>query len=320
MFKKDVNTLSKEENSFFQKYDQSEITASHRILCTPSAFAKDTLWYVQEVGTLKSLKPHTSQREELDSYLFMIVLSGKGIFTYNEETIYLKPNDIVFIDCKKKYSHRSSSTDPWELIWVHFNGPSIANYYKLFFGKMDSIVFNSHSSSDFENTLFQLIDLASSENATSELLSSNLLNTLITQALTLEKLDIKINRNINSEKINQIKQYIDKNFKKKLSLDNIAKKFYISKYYMSREFKKNYGITINNYVVNKRTTLAKELLRFTDKSIGEIGQLCGIIDNSYFNKVFQKNENMSPSEYRKKWNGMSLEENSSFVKINEIIP
>lgn len=303
VFKKNIDTLQKEENSFFQKYDQSEVTDSHRVLCTPSIFARDTLWYVQEVGTLKSLKPHTSQREELDSYLFMIVLSGKGTFTYNEEINYLKPNDIVFIDCKKKYSHRNSSADPWELIWVHFNGLSIANYYKLFFGKMNSIVFNSHSSSYFKNTLFQLIDLASSENANSELLSSNLLNTLVTQALTLEKVDIKNNQNISSEKVNQIRQYIDKNFQQKLSLDNIAKEFYISKYYMSREFKKNYGITINNYIINKRTTLAKKLLRFTNKSIGEIGQLCGINDNSYFNKVFQKNENMSSSEYRKKWNG-----------------
>lgn len=205
---------------------------------------------------------------------------------------------------KKKYSHRSSATDPWELIWVHFNGTSIDNYYRLFLKKIDSIVFNSNSSSDFKNILLQLIDLASNENAISELLSSNLLNTLVTYALTLEKVDIKNNRNISSKKINQIKQHIDKNFQQKLSLDNIAKKFYISKYYMSREFKKNYGITINIYIINKRITLAKELLRFTDKSIYEIGQLCGVNDSSYLNKVFQKNESMSPSEYRKKWNGM----------------
>lgn len=304
MQKKNVNNLKKKDNLFFQQYDTSEVTDSNRIIFTPSTFAKNTLWYIQEIGTLKSLKPHTSQRENLDSFLFMVVLSGKGTFTYNSEINYLKPNDIIFIDCKKKYSHRSSSTDPWELIWVHFNGNSIDNYYKHFSKKMNSIVFNSKLSSDFKNTLFQLIDLAAHENAVSELLSSNLLNTLVTQALTLEKVDTKNNQNISSEKSKQIKQYIDKNFHQKLSLDSIAKEFYISKYYMSREFKKNYGTTINNYILNKKITLAKELLRFSGKPIGEIGKSCGIIDNSYFNKVFQKNENMSPSEYRKKWNGM----------------
>lgn len=303
MHKKNINNLKKNDKLFFQQYDTSEVTDSNRVIFTPSTFAKDTLWYIQEIGTLKSLKPHTSQREGLDSYLFMVVLSGKGTFTYNREINYLKPNDIIFIDCQKKYSHRSSSTDPWELIWVHFNGNSIDNYYRYFYKKHNSIVFNSGSTSAFKNILFQLLDLTSNKNINSELLSSNLLNTLVTQALTLDRVNIKNTRNISSEKINQIKQYIDKNFQQKLSLDNIAKEFYISKYYMSREFKKNYGATINNYIINKKITLAKQLLRFTDKPIGEIGQLCGIVDNSYFNKVFQKNENMSPSEYRKKWNG-----------------
>lgn len=301
--KKKINKFMKKDEFFFQRYDTTEVTDSNRIIFTPSTFAKETLWYIQEIGTLKSLKPHTNQREGLDSYLFMIVLSGKGTFTYNGELNYLNSNDIVFVDCKKKYSHRSSSTDPWELIWVHFNGNLIGNYYRHFFKKMDSIIFNSHSSLDFKNTLFQLIDLTSDKNAISELLSSNLLNTLVTQALTLKKVDIKDYRNISSEKTIQIKQYIDKNFRQKLSLDNIAKEFYISKYYMSREFKKFYGITIYLYIINKRITLAKELLRFSGKSIGEICQLCGINDRSYFNKIFQKNENMSPSEYRKKWNG-----------------
>lgn len=305
LLKKNKSDFKNNESSFFQKYESSEVTNSYRVLNTPSAIAKETLWYVQEVGTLKSLKPHTSQREDLDSYLFMIVLSGEGVFTYNGRKKYLKSNNLVFIDCKKKYSHRSSSTDPWELLWVHFNGPLIDKYYSLFSRNTHSVIINSESAFDFKKILLQLIDLASNENATSELLSSNLLNTLITQLLTLEKTDIKKNKSLNFEKINQIKLYIDQNFQHILSLNKISKEFYISKYYMSREFKKNYGITINNYIINKRITLAKELLRFTDKPINEIAQLCGISGSSYFNKSFKKNESMSPSEYRKKWNGMN---------------
>lgn len=304
LLKKNLNNFRENESNYFQRYEPSEVTDSYRILCTPSVIAKKTLWYVQEVGTLKSLKSHTSQREGLDSYLFMIVLSGRGSFTYNGKEHYLTTNDIVFIDCKKKYSHRSSSADPWELIWVHFNGPLIENYYKIFSVKIDSII-NLESPSSFKTILLQLIDLASNESATSELLSSNLLNNLITQLVTLEKIDLNKNLSGSLEKINKIKQYIDTNFQHNLTLDKIAKNFYISKYYMSREFKKHYGLTINNYIVNKRITLAKELLRFTNKSINEIAYSCGINESSYFNKVFKKNENMSPTEYRKKWNGVN---------------
>ena len=74
---------------------------------------------------------------------------------------------------------------------------------------------------------------------------------------------------------------------------------------MSREFKKAYGITIANYIIAKRITYAKELLRFTSMQIEEIGQTCGIEDNSYFNKVFRKLEGMTASDYKKKWKGIN---------------
>ena len=46
-----------------------------------------------------------------------------------------------------------------------------------------------------------------------------------------------------------------------------------------------------------------ELLRFTDKSIHEISEMCGIPDTNYFIKLFKSAENMTPSEYRQKWKG-----------------
>lgn len=47
-----------------------ENTLSDRILVTPSSYARNHYLYVQEVGTLKSLQPHISRREKLESYLF----------------------------------------------------------------------------------------------------------------------------------------------------------------------------------------------------------------------------------------------------------
>ena len=72
---------------------------------------------------------------------------------------------------------------------------------------------------------------------------------------------------------------------------------------MSREFKKAFGITVGNYVNSQRITKAKELLRFSDQQIETIARACGIEDNSYFNKVFQKAEGITAREYRRKWRG-----------------
>lgn len=288
--------------SYFEN-EQFEWTDSHRVLSTPSLFARSTLFYIQEVGKLKSLKSHTSKRKSLDSFLFVIVLSGSGTFTYEGQTYQLKPNDHVFIDCQKPYSHMSSDADPWELMWVHFNGVLMDRYYFYFHENADSVVFRSKKPSEYINILEELMVLASQERADTELVVSNVLNGLVTRILTEKDNQSNKNESISTQKMKQIKDYVDENFQNKLSLDMIAKKFYISKYHMSREFKKTYGIPLISYIITKRITHAKRLLRFTDMPIEEIARVCGINDNSYFNKVFRKFEGLTATNYKRKWRG-----------------
>ena len=298
----DINPSLK-KNHYFEKYAPTELTDSYRILSTPSSFAKETLFYIQEIGKLKSLKSHISKREALDSFLFVIVVSGSGTFNYNGKVYALKSGDHLFIDCKKPYSHESTDSDPWELIWVHFNSIVMDQFYLYFSSKTASIVFRPEKPSEYSAILENLMLLVNKKSSDSELLASHLLNSLVTHVLT-ENTD-QSSKDVNkiNDKIEQIKDFLDGNFQKKIPLDMIADEFFISKYHMSREFKKTYGITIANYIIAKRITHAKELLRFTNMQIEEIGGLCGIADNSYFNKIFRKFERMTASEYRKKWRG-----------------
>jgi len=304
------NTPLPNKQRFFENYAPSELTDSYRILSTPSSFAKDTLFYIQEIGKLKSLKSHTSKRESLDSFLFIIVVSGSGTFTYLGKKYTLKSGDHLFIDCKKSYSHESTNSDPWELMWVHFNGILMAQYYLYFSSKATSIVFRPEDPSEFNAILEKLLRLANKKSTDSELLASHLLSSLVTRTLTDNAYQTKNDLDIIADKIQQIKDFLDCNFQKKTPLDMLADRFFISKYHMSREFKKAYGITIANYIIAKRITYAKKLLRFTDMKIEEIGRNCGIEDNSYFNKVFRKFEGMTASEYRKKWRGLSNSQNT----------
>lgn len=299
-----VNDSLTHKKHFFENYAPSELTDSYRIISTPSTFAKDTLLYIQEIGKLKSLKSHTSKREALDSFLFIIVVSGSGTFIYKEKKYTLSSGDHLFIDCKKPYSHKSTDSDPWELMWVHFNGVLMDQYYLYFSNITSSIVFNPEDQSEFNAILENLIILANKKIAHSELLSSNLLNSLVTRIITCNTDQTMSASDTISDKIKQIKGFLDENFKKKIPLDMIADEFFISKYHMSREFKKAYGITIANYIITKRITYAKELIRFTEIKINMVGKICGIDDNSYFNKVFQKFEGIAPSQYRKIWKGL----------------
>jgi YesN/AraC family two-component response regulator len=101
--------------------------------------------------------------------------------------------------------------------------------------------------------------------------------------------------------LKEIKEYIESHFSEKITLDNLAAQFYINKFYLSRLFKEQFGISVNNYLLQLRTTRAKQLLRFSDLSIEQIGQRCGMDDANYFSRMFKKIEGSTPGEYRRRW-------------------
>ena len=53
--------------------------------------------------------------------------------------------------------------------------------------------------------------------------------------------------------------------------------------------------------ISKRITRAKQLLRFTDMTVDEVGVAVGMGDANYFSRMFRKVEGISPREYRKQW-------------------
>ena len=62
-----------------------------------------------------------------------------------------------------------------------------------------------------------------------------------------------------------------------------------------------YGIELADYILNRRFTVAKELLRFTIRPIKEIVEESGIGNADLFRRLFKEGEGMSAEEYRMKW-------------------
>lgn len=107
---------------------QLPVVTSDRILYTPSNFARTSLLYLQEIGSLQVHKPHSTGRSNLSSYLFFTVTDGEGELICEGRTYSLRTGDCVFIDCRKQYAH-SSSEKLWSLSWIHFYGPNMTAIY-----------------------------------------------------------------------------------------------------------------------------------------------------------------------------------------------
>lgn len=284
-----------------QNLFQGDVVDSSRILYTPTQFAKEALLHIQEIGSLQAQRAHISKRENLESYLFFTVQTGSGTLFYKDTTYSLVPGDCVFINCRHKYYHQTAANDLWQLSWVHFDGPTAAAIYSKYIERGGSPVFHPRNLPKYQSILNNLYNIASGSSHVRDME----INTELSSLLTVLMQDAwPADNSVNQGKKNDLlslKNYLDSNFTEKITLDDLAQRYYINKFYLTRIFKEQFGTSINNYLLDLRITRAKSLLRFSDLTADAIGLECGIGSGYYFSRVFKQVEGISPSEYRKRW-------------------
>lgn len=96
------------------------------------------------------------------------------------------------------------------------------------------------------------------------------------------------------------KKFIFDNYRNKITINDICSEVGCSKSTLITSFKKQYGITVNNYITEVRLTEAAAMLSVSEKPIGEIATATGFSDQSYFSKVFSAKFGVPPSEYKAK--------------------
>lgn len=99
--------------------------------------------------------------------------------------------------------------------------------------------------------------------------------------------------------IKMIKKYMDDNFQRNISREDLSQLVFLNADYLSRLFKKEMGVSISNYLIQKRIKLAKKLLISTKIPVSVISAQVGYDNFSYFSKVFKEKTGMTPNEYRK---------------------
>lgn len=275
-------------------------STSNRIIATPSNYARTHYLYVQEVGTLQSLEPHISKRQNLNSFLFFLVLDGNGEVSYEGRKCGISAGDCVWLDCTRPYSHESSASNPWSLMWVHFYGSCARDHYDNYIRQGNSFLFRPRNIVAFTDILSQLYQAQQDKSSLAELISNKYITDIITLCFTENRKETAGEYSI-PEKLKQVHSWLDEHYPDRVSLEKLSEEFFISKYHLSREYKKTYGVTLLNDLTAKRISHAKSMLRFSSSSIESIARSCGYQDAGYFIKVFRKSENMTPLEYRKMW-------------------
>ena len=155
---------------------------------------------------------------------------------------------------------------------------------------------NKNNSFSIHRILEMLLAEEEDTNKFSKEYRKTLLNLLLITILRQAKPEERVN---DKNRISQIIHYIHNNYKENLSLEILSEKFFISKYHLSREFKKRTDKTIVQYINKIRIMHAQRKIMETKKSLTEISHETGFASLTHFNRIFKAETNLTPSEYRK---------------------
>lgn len=97
----------------------------------------------------------------------------------------------------------------------------------------------------------------------------------------------------------QVCAYIDAHYREEIHREELGELVFLNTDYLSRIFRKEKGISISNYIIQKRVEEAKKLLTQSTLPINTVSLYVGYSNFSYFTKMFKDNTGYAPLEYRR---------------------
>lgn len=243
----------------------------------------------------------------------VILIDGDLTYYIEGKSYILKPWDILFVNKNEIHKPVVNANKYSERIVIWLNPDFIAKYAQ---GNNDLLkcfevaMKNNYNllrlnMKSIENIKTLIQDIQSCDNS-NEFGSEILKESLFIQLMVLmNRLFLSSDKNRDIEDvqydktIEEVLSYINSNLENDLSIDTIASKFFISKYYLMRKFKSQIGSSIHNYVIQKRLILAKSLIS-DGLNMSNVCYKCGFNDYSSFVRAFKKVYGVSPSNYNPK--------------------
>lgn len=250
-----------------------------------------------------------------DEYSIIYVKSGNHIFENSSARYQIEENTIRIINPKEQ--HRTINSE-----WSYINFMVDKNYINsimknCFSSFKNEIKFTSVIKDSIANELFyklnNLLAKNDSSNMEIDICTINFIEYLISN-YTLNnvlKNDNIIKRIENINIIDISKDYIEKNYCEKISLEELAEAVNTNKFVLLNEFKKEMNITPYQYLLIVRANKAKKMI-LDNVPLSEIAYLCGFTDQSNMIKNFKKVFNYTPSLVKKSIQNFSLS------KVNDI--
>ena len=253
--------------------------------------------------------PGSGMRHCHDQYELYFFISGSGEFFIEGSQVNLFPYTLLLMrPVDFHYFHLTGST-PYERCALHFSAGLLPEPDRSFL--LSS--FGEAGSASAEQSVYpiqqypELIAAFSRLDRACKLPEDEQL--LMIRAILMEILTMLIGcrrrprqsesstKMLTRTMVSEIVDYLNAHLSERLSLDQLTSHFFISKYHLCRTFKQSTGLTVLEYMTEKRIFLAKALLQ---QGVGPttVANRCGFTDYSAFYRAFKQLTGFSPSQVR----------------------
>ncbi|QHQ59423.1 helix-turn-helix domain-containing protein [Anaerocolumna sedimenticola] len=250
-----------------------------------------------------------------DEYEIYYLLEGERYYFIENQTYLVKEGSIVFINkgqihktgvAGKSYHDRiliELKAEPFQTFLLSSCGISLSDFFSSNYGV---IKLDNNGQHYVKSLLLGMADELHQKQPHYTAMAMMKLCSLLVYALRRTTHDnteqvSNLAKTAKHKKVSEVASFIMANSTEVKSLDDLAKRFFISKCYLSRIFKEVTSFTVSEYININRIQKAQQMLLETDLSITEISASLGYESITYFEKVFSNFTETSPLKYRKKY-------------------
>jgi len=236
-----------------------------------------------------------------DHYLIHYIASGKGTFIYNNKTYHLRAGH-GFLICPNILSYyEADKEEPWEYYWVGFQGRKAQHYLNQLNLSNHQPTFDCQPNDSIAMVVKEMIESKSVLDGR-ELVLSGLLYHFFAKIKQNKRSSISLHNKKNYSEIYVKKaiDFVEKNYSRKISVEDIADYVGINRKYLSSLFKEIMHTSPQRFLINYRMNKACVLLAQNLLAISHVAHSVGYDDPLLFSKMFKKYKGMSPTQYRRR--------------------
>ena len=236
-------------------------------------------------------------------FLFHYIISGCGtLYSHavnGEIHEYRLMENQGFLICPGQINlYTADEEQPWKYVWLEFGGMRAKEFLLKAGLEQDHPVYEPRSIEQGNRLRDHMLYFAEHTEKSSLHLVGHLslfLDELIEYSADRQEADEKKGHDYY---IHEAVVYIQQNYQRELTIDEVADFCKLNRNYFSRRFKELIGSTPQEFLIRQRLTSAAELLRLTDQPIKNIADQCGYPNQLHFSQAFKKYYGLSPREWR----------------------